>query len=502
MGYTARFVSLERSPDDFSGTLNRQISKSKNYYICPNEEIEPKPKFILCFFLEELLNIIFLVICLTKSNNGDSMELIKNSLQKAIVFVVSFLIFASIAQSKTKVTWGMWGSPSEIKTHQRVADAFMASHPNIEIVIWGQPWGDYFTKLQTLWAAGDKEGIPDVLFLSPVVTYAGQGVLEPLDDYISASNYDTSDYWPSLLQFGTLKGTIYGLPRDIGLEVLYYNKDIFDEAGVDYPTNFWTWDDLKSASSKLSKITSSGRVQRYALAMEQGKYQLFIGQNRGGILDDMINPTRCTLTEPESVEAVKFFAELMNEKFAMRPSALSQAGGDAGVFQSGQAAMIIQNASRISAFNAAKMNYDVAAVPIPADGQRAGSAGGAAWTMSKYSDDKDAAWIFLSWLQSTEGGQAIYTASGEILPALRSTAVSDSFLGINAPPANRAAFIIEGNNTKIGRSGYFPNWGPLNGKVLAPNLDRIWSGTEQVEQVLQQTCGEVNEFLQSNGLGF
>jgi multiple sugar transport system substrate-binding protein len=396
----------------------------------------------------------------------------------------------------------MWGSPTEIKTHQKVADAFMSSHPNIEVVLWGQPWGDYFTKLKTLWAAGDKDGIPDVLFLSPVVTYAGQGVLEPLDPFIKASGYDTSDYWPSLLQFGKLKGTIYGLPRDIGLVVLYYNKDIFDEAGVDYPTNFWTWDDLKLASSKLSRITSSGRVQRYALAMEGGKYQLFIGQNRGRILDDMVNPTRCTLTEPQAVEAVKFFADLMNNNLAMRPSALSQSGGDAGVCQSRQSAMIIQNASRISAFNTAKMNYDVAAIPIPADGQRSGSAGGAAWTMSKYSDDKEAAWTFLSWLQSTDGGQAIYTASGEILPALRSTAVSDAFLGINAPPANRAAFIIEGNNTKIGRSGYFPNWGPLNGKMISPNLSRIWSGTDSVEPVLQQTCKDVNNFLQSKGPGF
>jgi len=130
------------------------------------------------------------------------------------------------------------------------------------------------------WAAGDKEGIPDVLFLSPVVTYAGQGVLEPLDPFIKASGYDTSDYWPSLLDFGKLKGTIYGLPRDIGIEVLYYNKDIFDEAGVSYPTNFWTWDDLKAAAKQLSKITTSGRVQRYALGAEGGKYQLFLGQNR------------------------------------------------------------------------------------------------------------------------------------------------------------------------------------------------------------------------------
>jgi ABC-type glycerol-3-phosphate transport system substrate-binding protein len=67
------------------------------------------------------------------------------------------------------ITWGMWGSPEEIETHQKVADAYMAANPNVTIELWAQPWGDYFTKLQTLWAAGDGEAIPDVLFLRPTL---------------------------------------------------------------------------------------------------------------------------------------------------------------------------------------------------------------------------------------------------------------------------------------------------------------------------------------------
>ena len=62
------------------------------------------------------------------------------------------------------------------------------------------------------------------------------------------------------------------------------------------------------------------------------------------------------------------------------------------------------------------MNYDVAPVPIPKGGQRAASAGGAAWVMSAQSDNKDAAWTFLSWLQSTDGGERLYTAVRRDLP--------------------------------------------------------------------------------------
>ena len=413
-----------------------------------------------------------------------------------LLLVVSLCTF-SLAQST--VTWAMWGSPEEIATHQQVADAFMAEHPDIEVEIWSQPWGDYFTKIQTLWAAGDAEVIPDVMFLSPIQSYAADGVLEPLDSYIEASGYDTGDYWPALLEFGMFDDTIYGLPRDIGLEVLYYNKDIFDEAGAEYPNENWTWDDLQAAAEQLTEVSNSGRVSRNALGMEGGKYQLWVGQNGGSILDDMRNPSRCTLAEPEALEAISFFAEMMNNDLAMRDANLSQAGGDAAVFQSGQVAMIIQNASRIGAFNAADMNYDVAVVPIPEGGQRSASAGGAAWTMSSFSDNKDAAWTFLNWLQSTEGGQAIYTSSGEILPALQSTAKSDAFMAASDIPTNRQAFITEGENAKTGRIGYFAEWNELNGSIIGPALESIWSGEAAPAEVLPGLCEDVDAFLAQNG---
>lgn len=400
----------------------------------------------------------------------------------------------------TTITWAMWGSPAEIETHQAVADVFMAEHPEITVEIYSEPWGDYFTKIQTMWASGDPEVVPDVLFLSPIQGYASQGVLEPLNSYIEASGYDTDDYWPSLLEFGTYDGQIYGLPRDIGLEVLYYNKATFDEAGLSYPDDSWTWDNLSEAAAALSDIDDSGRVNRYALGMEGGKYQLWVGQNGGSILDDMRNPSRCTLAEPAAAEAITFFADMMNSDLALRPSDLGQAGGDAGAFAEGLAAMIIQNSSRVSAFNSAEgIDYDVAVVPIPDGGQRSASAGGAAWTMSALSDNKDAAWTFLSWLQGSDGGQRIYTESGEILPALQSTAKSDAFLGMDAAPVNRQAFITEGENAKIGRIGYFAEWGELNGSVISPALGTVWAGEATVEETLPALCEQVDAFLADNG---
>ncbi|MEM7127670.1 MAG: sugar ABC transporter substrate-binding protein [Chloroflexota bacterium] len=407
---------------------------------------------------------------------------------------------SSTAGGPTTITWAMWGSPAEIETHQAVADAFMAENSDIVIEIYSEPWGDYFTKIQTMWASGDPEIVPDVLFLSPIQGYASQGVLEPLNAYIEASGYNTDDYWPSLLEFGTYDGSIYGLPRDIGLEVLYYNKSMFDEAGLGYPDYSWTWDDLLAAADALTIMEESGRVARYGIGMEGGKYQLWVGQNGGSILDDMRNPSSCTLASAEATAAITFFADMMENSHAMRPADLSQAGGDAGAFAEGQVAMIIQNSSRVGTFNQIEgLDYDVAVVPIPDGGQRSASAGGAAWTMSALSDNKDAAWTFLQWLQGTDGGQRLYTESGEILPALQSTANSAAFLGMDAAPANRQAFITEGENAKIGRIGYFAEWSELNGSVISPALSSIWAGEATPEDTLAGLCEQVDTFLADNG---
>jgi multiple sugar transport system substrate-binding protein len=406
---------------------------------------------------------------------------------------------APAAAEPVTLLWAFWGSPEEAKTHLAVADAFMAEHPDIKIETMVEPWNDYFTKIQTLWASGDPSAIPDVLFLWPTPRYAAEGVLENLQPWIEKSGYDLSDYWPALLESAMYEGDVYGLPRDISVDVLYYNKDIFDAAGLSYPDETWTWDDLLAAAQKLTVVEDSGRVARYALGMEGGKYQDWIGQNRGSILDDMRNPTKCTLTEPAAMQAVKFFADMMDNNYAMRDANLSQAGGDAAVFQSGEVAMIIQNSSRVSAFNAANMNYDVAVLPIPEGGQRSNAAGGAAWVMSSASAKKDAAWTFLSWLQSSEGGEKLYTESGEIFPALSSTARSDAFLHADQPPANRQAFLTEAENAKVGNFGYFPEWDELDSSILTPNLQSIWSGEATPEQVVPEICQLVDAFLAENG---
>jgi multiple sugar transport system substrate-binding protein len=405
---------------------------------------------------------------------------------------------AAAAEGPVTLTWALWGGPQELASHQRVADAFMAEHPEIQIEIWNQPWEDYFTKIQALWASGDSNVIPDVAFLWPPPRYAAEGVLENLDPYIEESGYNLDDYWPGLLESAKFEGSVYGFPRDIESNIIYYNKDMFDAAGVEYPSDDWTWDDFLAAAEVLTQKDDSGNTTVYALASEAGKANKWFNQTGGGYLDDYVNPSQCMLTDPASLRGIQFFSDLIENGYAMRPADLNQAGGDAAVFSSGQAAMILQNSSRVSAFNEAGLNYDIAPAPFPADGQRFNSAGGAAWVMSSASDNKDAAWTFLEWLQSAEGGQRIYTEAGEIFPALQPVANSPVFM-TDQPPANKQAFIIEAGASGVGGFGYFPEWGELADSIISPGLERVWAGEVSADEGAAEVCTQVDAFLAENG---
>lgn len=400
----------------------------------------------------------------------------------------------------TTLLWAFWGSPEEAESHKAVAAVFEELHPEIKIDYWIQPWSDYHTAIVTQWATNDPAIVPDIAWTAwPSPRYAVEGVLENLDPYIAASSYDLSDYWPGLLQFGQYQGSQYGLPRDIDVSVLYYNKDMFDAAGVAYPTDAWTWDDLAAAAEALTVKDAAGNVSTYGLAAEGGKYLKFPYQTGARLLDNFENPSQATINTPEALSGFDFISGLLDAGYAMRPDLLNQAGGDAAAFIADQAAMIIQNSSRIGAFKEAGKNFDLAPVPMSPDGGRWNGAGGASWVISAASDNKDEAWTFLSWLQSAEGGQKIYTERGEIFPALQSVANSPAFLEQGNDGLNRQAFIVEAGGADVGGLGYFPEWGELSDSIWTPGLNSIWSGEAAAADVLPVVSDQVNTFLAEKG---
>ncbi|NHA69809.1 ABC transporter substrate-binding protein [Phycicoccus flavus] len=126
-----------------------------------------------------------------------------------------------------------------------IKSAFESANPDIKIQLETVPYDDYFTKLQTAVAGGTASDAFELNYEN-FVTYSSNGSLAALKDV------DGSAYKPSLLEAFSADGTQYGLPESFSNVVLFYNKDLFAEAGVDEPTADWTWADEKAAAEKLT----------------------------------------------------------------------------------------------------------------------------------------------------------------------------------------------------------------------------------------------------------
>ncbi len=251
-------------------------------------------------------------------------------------------------------------------------------------------------------------------------------------------------------------GKIYGFPRDNDTTVLYYNKDLFDDAGVAYPDETWTWDEFLEAAKALTVRDARGRVVQYGVVLESNKYFNFLHQNGADMFDDPLNPTRFTLDDPKAIEALQFMADLINEhQVAPSFAQMLQLGSSTELFQTGRVAMAMTNAARIPTFQQAPFEWGVAPLPAGRTGIRANTMGGAGYVISANTKHPEEAWTFLKFLAGEEG-QAIFAKTGVAVPAYRSEKTRQAF--VNALPTAWAMSSWPRPNTASSRPCLTAGW--------------------------------------------
>ena len=157
---------------------------------------------------------------------------------------------------KVKLTLGSWTSQPEVL--QDLIDAYEAENPNVEIDIQITPYkgGEYWTKLEASAGGGTA---PDVFWLNVlhIDSYADGGILADMTDAVAAS--DIKDNFPeSLVNSFVRDGKNYATPKDFDTNALWYNKDLFDQAGVAYPTDDMSYEDLVALATELKDKLPDG----------------------------------------------------------------------------------------------------------------------------------------------------------------------------------------------------------------------------------------------------
>jgi multiple sugar transport system substrate-binding protein len=399
------------------------------------------------------------------------------------------LSIATPAFADTNLVFAFWGDPPEVPPFQKIAADYMAKHPDVHIELQNAPWSGYFTKLDAELAAG---GGPDVFFITNVPSYAARNTLEDLGPWIAKTNFPIDQYVKDSLRIHSLNGKLYSIPRDTATNVLYYNKDDFDKAGIKYPDGTWKWADLQAAATKLT-VTSGGRVTRYGLVLESNEWPMFVYQNGGSVFDDPVQPTTFTLGDDKGAAAIQWVADMINkDKSVPNFQESDQMGGTASMFTADQASMSITNASRLGSYANATFKWAVAPVPAGPDGIKANEAGGAGFAMNANSKIKDAAWAFMQYLCGPDG-QIAFTSSGgsPAVPAMIGNA--DVKASFKAPFAD--VFLSESENGKV--FPQFPKYVDITNKLIQPALDKVWNGESTAADALGGIKDQVNAALKA-----
>ena len=168
-----------------------------------------------------------------------------------VVVMLSLLLAAcqpvtpqsAAAPQVTVIRVGTGDSGDGLSPHQQIIQAYEDQDPTIIVQLEPVAGRDYYARLLTQLSA---KAAPDIMQIGDdaVPSFVNKGAFVPLDECIAANAFDTGAYLPGLLEPGQIDGQQYLLPKDYSPLAVYYNKKVFDAAGVAYPSPDWTWDDL------------------------------------------------------------------------------------------------------------------------------------------------------------------------------------------------------------------------------------------------------------------
>jgi len=229
---------------------------------------------------------------------------------------------------------------------------------------------------------------------------------------------------------------VQGVPVGADAYVLYYNKDLFAQYGVSLPTADWTWDDMNAASKKITQAAKGAAFGMVQTDPQQPEFNPVIKAYGGFVYDKEKQITG--IGEPAAIQAWEF----MLKPYQDGTYASYQIGSSpsAPTFASGKVAMLIGARKMVPTFRKQlTANWDATSIPL-LKGTRPIGGGSYGLAMTQASKQKDAAWDFLSWFFTKDGGETTMENSYQVLPPTQSGIDSGSWKTLPGPPTNVSAF--------------------------------------------------------------
>ena len=317
------------------------------------------------------------------------------------------------AEGKTTIRFASWDTADDVDAQQKMVDKFNEEHPDIQVVL--EAYGsDFDTKISASMGSGDA---PDVMYMWNYPAYH-EG-LEPLDSYIEKEGEEyKKNFYSTLWNYNSYDGQIYGLPVGFTTHCVYYNKDLFEKAGVEEPKDGWTWEDLEEKAKKINEATG---VKGFSFSMKPDPYdyEMYLWSN-GTAYCDKEGKMEGYVNSDKALETYKMFQDMAKDGYAV---ATEKSGSDE--FESGQTAMFVYGAWAVKKYTEAGVNFGLAKLPSFGTEKSASILSSSGVAIAKSSKNKEAAWEFVKYWTDDENNKS---RIGTEFPVLVSVVESEKIL--------------------------------------------------------------------------
>lgn len=352
------------------------------------------------------------------------------ALSIVVALVMGLVPVTSFAQDTVTIRYfNFTSSPDHLDDLAEIVAAFEAEHPNIKIETSDAPYGDYPTVLQADFAGGDP---PDVFELEyqTFVNYAANDVLLDLTEYLDPD----TPYYPRALDVFNYEGKQLALPETFSTVVLFYNKDLFDQAGLDYPTDDWTMEDARQAGLAITALGDN--VWGIKAPITFWEFYKRAAQNDCQFFNE--DKTESTINAPECVETVETMVGMLDDNVMADDveQAAEVSGDDKDFFLTGRVGMLVSGIWMFPLFEPAEFEWDIVVDLGMAHKGSAFFSNGVAIAKSTEHPAEAAAWA--QFLTASETAARVRIENSWELPALDKPEYFDAYLA-QTPPANRQA---------------------------------------------------------------
>jgi multiple sugar transport system substrate-binding protein len=407
----------------------------------------------------------------------------KNLLGIVVVMIILNLCLSSVVFAAEKIEMKVWMGSWWEGSAPLIVEEFEKAYPQYDLKIDALPLSGYFDSATAAILAGAP---PDILALDITVlsTFAAKGLLTDLTADVG-EKLNAADFLPACWNTSHYEGKMYGMPYRSCGNVMYYNKKMFDDAGVEYPKKGWTFDDLLD---KAQKITVPGEKYGFFLSADMsdmGSLMNYFCAPIWGFGGDILNEdyTKCTMDQPNAIKGLTWLTETYTKYKVVPEGTIGMTGPKDGIplFSLNKVAVYTHSDSAIRLFNEyPDLEWDVSEWP---NGGLSRS-GGWSFTVPVTAKYKKEAIDFLLWF-----------AKPEVQAKVCFTAPSNIHAWELAEPWNTALYQNFLEASKNGKTmPTIGNWGEIQ-DILAKEWQKALLGQKTPEQAAKDMCLQIDPLL-------